>query len=289
VPLPVRAVKLAETLRALLLEDETRLALLLAVRLELRRGDPAAAQVRLCRAELVVAHGARRRALAEARRGLVELGRARDRMGGLELGCGTAVHGRQLGELAVRLVLNGPRRSARQLFGWLERTRAQVYRYEPMPAIDDPVLADKVSALRSLRRAVQLERVGGRPARRQERQAAALEREVLRQGWYTTPWGRPRPVATLAEVSAALGEQALVSFAVSGDELVAVVVAGGRTRLARLRSAAETAEWPHRLRADLDALAPDGLPPAVVAGSAPTCWTPGWPPRSSGSRTAASW
>lgn len=283
--LPVRAVKLAESLRALLLEDETGLALMLAVRLEVRRSDPASAEIlldqlppqrattpldhrmllRLCRAELAVARGDRRRALAEARRGLVELGRARDRMGGLELVCGTAVHGQQLGELAVRLVLNGPRRSARQLFGWLERTRAQVYRYEPMPAIDDPVLAEKVSVLRSLRRAVQLERVAGRPARRQERQAAALEREVLRQGWYTTPWGRPRPVASLADVSAQLGERALVSFAVSGDELLAVVVAGGRTRLARLASAAETAEWAHRLYADLDALAPDGLAPAVAA------------------------
>jgi tetratricopeptide (TPR) repeat protein len=278
--LPERAVKLAETLRALMLEDETGLALMLAVRLELRRGCPAVAELlldqlprqrpttpldhlmllRLCRAELAVARGDRRRALAEARGGLVELGRARDRMGGLELVCGTAIHGQQLGELAVGLVLNGPRRSARQLFGWLERTRAQVYRYEPMPAIDDPVLAAKVTALRSLRRAVQLERVGGRSARRQERQAAALEREVLRQGWYTTPWGRPRPVASLAEVVAALGERALVTFAVSGDELVAVVVAGGRTRLARLASAAATGEWAHRLHADLDALAPDGLP-----------------------------
>jgi hypothetical protein len=293
--LPVRAVKLAESLRALLMEDETGLALLLAVRLEVRRSDPASAEVlldqlppqrattpldhrmllRLCRAELAVARGDRRRALAEARRGLVELGRARDRMGGLELVCGTAIHGQQLGELAVRLVLEGPRRSARQLFGWLERTRAQVYRYEPMPTIDDPVLAEKVSLLRSLRRAAQLERVGGRDARRQERHAAALEREVLRQGWYATPWGRPSPVASLTEVTAALGDRALVSFAVSGDELVAVVVLGGqaagRARLARLGSAAEAAEWAHRLHADLDALAPDGLPPtlsAVVADSA---------------------
>ncbi|MPZ80307.1 MAG: CHAT domain-containing protein [Actinophytocola sp.] len=282
--LPERAVKLAETLRALMLEDETGLALMLAVRLKLRRGCPAAADLlldqlprqrattpldhvmllRLCRAELAVARGDRRRALAEARGGLVELGRARDRMGGLELVCGTAIHGQQLGELAVDLVLNGPRRSARQLFGWLERTRAQVYRYEPMPAIDDPVLAEKVTALRSLRRAVQLERVAGRPARRQEKQAAALEREVLRQGWYTTPWGRPRPVATLAEVGPALGERALVTFAVSGDALVAVVVAGGRTRLARLGSASEAAEWAHRLHADLDALAPDGLAAPIV-------------------------
>ena len=289
--LPVRAVKLSDTLRALLLEDETGLALMLAVRLELRRGDPAAAELlldqlprqrtttpldhrmllRLCRAELAVSRGDRRRALVEARGGLAELGRARDRMGGLELVCGTAIHGQQLGDLAVRLVLAGPHRTARQLFGWLERTRAQVYRYEPLPAIDDPVLADQVSEVRSLRRAAQQARLAGRLPRREEKQIAALERDVVRHGWYATPWGRPRPVASLAEVRTALRDKALVSFAVSGDELVAVVVAGGRTRLARLASAAETFEWATRLHADLDTYAPNGLPPqlsTVVGASA---------------------
>jgi len=281
--LPESAVKLADTLRALLLEDETGLALLLAVRLELRRGDPAAAEVllealprqrattpldhrmllRLCRAELAVARGDRRRALSEARAGLTELGKARDRMGGLELVCGTAIHGQELGDLAVRLVLSGPRRTARQLFGWLERTRAQVYRYEPLPAIDDPVLAEQVSTLRSLRRAAQQARLAGRSPRLEEKRIGALEREVVRHGWYATPWGRPRPVASLAAVRDALGERALVTFVVSGDELVAVVVAGGRTRLARLASASETFEWAKRLHADLDTYAPNGLPPPV--------------------------
>jgi tetratricopeptide (TPR) repeat protein len=289
--LPERAVKLADTLRALLLEDETGLALMLAVRMELRRGDPAAAELlldqlprqrattpldhrmllRLCRAELAVARGDRRRALVEARGGLVELGRARDRMGGLELVCGTAVHGQQLGDLAVRLTLDSPRRDARRLFSWLERTRAQVYRYEPLPAIDDPVLAEQVSLLRSLRRAAQQARLAGRSPRREEKQIVALERDVVRQGWHASPWGRPRPVASLSSVVAALGERALVTFAASGDELVAVVVAGGRTRLVRLFSAAESFEWAKRLHADLDTYAPNGLPPsisAVVGGSA---------------------
>jgi tetratricopeptide (TPR) repeat protein len=289
--LPERAVKLAEALRALLLEDETGLALMLAVRMEVRRGDPAAADLlldqlprqrpttpldhrmllRLCRAELAVSRGDRRRALAEARGGFAELGRARDRMGGLELVCGTAIHGQQLGDLAVRLVLDGPRRDARRLFGWLERTRAQVYRYEPLPAIDDPVLAEQVTSLRSLRRAAQQERLAGRVPRREEKKIVALEREVLRQGWYASPWGRPRPVASLAAVSAALGERALVTFAASGDALVAVIVAGGRTRIVRLSSAVETFEWAKRLHADLDTYAPNGLPPAisaVVGGSA---------------------
>jgi tetratricopeptide (TPR) repeat protein len=278
--LPVDAVKLADRLRALLLEDEAALALMLAIRMELRRGDVAAAALlleavprpratspvdnqmllRLCRAELALAGGSSRVALGEARAGLAELGRARDRMGGLDLVCGTAIHGRELGELAVRQVLSRRRTSARQLFGWLERTRAQVYRYEPMPAIDDPVLAEKVDELRSLRRAVQLERVAGRPARRQARQAATLEREILRQGWYSSPWGQPRPVATFGEVADALGDRALVTIAASGDELVAVVVAAGRARLVRLGSLTRAAEWAARFHADLNALAPDSLP-----------------------------
>lgn len=289
--LPIDAVKLADHLRALLLEDETALALMLAVRLELCRGDPAAAAVlldqvprpratspvdhrmllRLCRAELAVAEGDRRRALAEARAGLVELGKARDRMGGLELVCGTAIHGAELGVLATRLVLSGPATNARQLFGWLERTRAQVYRYEPLPAIDDPVIAEKVVELRSLRRAVQLDRLAGRPVRRQAAHVAALERDVLRQGWYASPWGRPRPVATFVEVTDALGDRAVVTFAASGDDLVAVVVTASHARMVRLGSASVAAEWAARLHADLDALAPDRLPEpmaAVVATSA---------------------
>jgi tetratricopeptide (TPR) repeat protein len=282
--LAVDAVKLAERFRALLLEDEAALALMLAIRMELRRGDAAAASVlldqvprprstspvdnqmllRLCRAELAVSAGNSRAALTEAHAGLAELGRARDRMGGLDLVCGTAIHGRELGELAVRLVLSRKPTSARQLFGWLERTRAQVYRYEPMPAIDDPVIARKVDELRSLRRAVQLDRVAGRPARRQARQVATLEREILRQGWYASPWGQPKPVATFAEIADALGDRALVTIAASGDELVAVVVAAGRARLVRLGSVTIAAEWAARFHADLNALAPDSLPGAMA-------------------------
>jgi tetratricopeptide (TPR) repeat protein len=283
--LPTRAVKLADTLRGLLLDDEMAVALMLAVRMELRRGDPAAAAVlldqvprpratspvdsrmlrRLCRAELGIAEGNRRRALAEARAGLTELGRVRDRMGGLELLCGTAIHGQELGELAVRQVLGAPRMNARQLFGWLERTRAQIYRYEPEPAIDDPVLAGKVAELRSLRRMAQLARAAGQPAAQQAKKSAALEREILREGWYTTPWGRPRPVATFADVADSLGDRALVTFAASGDELVAVVVTAAHARLVRLGSASAAAEFATRLHADLDALAPDHLPGPLAA------------------------
>ncbi|RLK55403.1 CHAT domain-containing protein [Actinokineospora cianjurensis] len=282
--LPATAVALAEQLRGLALEDEAALALMMAVRLEIRRGDLDTAAklldqvpaprvttpvdhrmlLRLCRAELAVAEKDVRAALAQARAGLSELGHTRDRMGGLELVCGTAVHGRHLGELAVRLVLQGPRPDARRLFGWLERTRAQVYRYEPMPDIADPRVAEKAAELRLAKRTAQLVRLAGRSAEKLEKQTAALEREVERQGWYASPWGRPRPVATLEAVAPALDGRVLVSFATSEDEIVAVVVFGTGARMVRLGSASAAAELAARLHADLDVLAPDTLPPPVV-------------------------
>ena len=85
----------------------------------------------------------------------------RDRMGGLELVSGTAVHGRELGELAVRLVLDQPRSATRRLFTWLERTRAQIYRYEPLPALDDPELTERVQEYRMLSKEVQQARLAG--------------------------------------------------------------------------------------------------------------------------------
>jgi tetratricopeptide (TPR) repeat protein len=291
--LPTRALRLATELRRLRLVDESALAAMLAVRMELRRGavEPAGrllAQVpaprrvtpvdhrmllRLCRAELAVALGDRRRAFAQARAGLAELGRMRDRMGGLELVCGTAVHGRELGELAVRLVLDrsGSAGRAKQLFTWLERTRAQVYRYEPLPPIDDPVLAERVGEYRHLSRALQEARRDGVPVGELTARHAALQREVMRLGWRDGPWGRPRPVAGLAEIAERLGGRALVSFATSGEEIVAVVVVEGRARLVRLGTAAEAVAAASELHADLDALAPDRLPEPLfdaVSGSA---------------------
>jgi tetratricopeptide (TPR) repeat protein len=286
--LPRRALELAGDLDRLRLPDESSVARLLAVRLHLRRGAVAEADRqlalvprprpytpvdhhmlrRLCRAELAVARGDQRRALRQAAAALTELSRVRDRMGGLELLSGTAVHGRELGELAVRLVLDSPRAAGRRLFGWLERTRAQVYRYEPLPPMDNPLLGQRVGEYRALTRQLQTAQLtgeAGSAARLRARQAE-LEREVMRLGWRDGPWGKPRPTATFDEVAAALGDRVLVSYVVSGPELAAVVVADGRARLVRLGPVTGVLAAVRELHADLDALAPDSLPdPLVVA------------------------
>lgn len=280
--LPTKLSELAIRLVDLGLRDEAAAARLLAVRVHLRRGDVVTAQallkqvpkprqttpvdhkmlLRLCRAELALATGRPRSALAQARAGLTELGGIRDKMGGLDLLCGTAVHGQELGRLAVRLVAAGARnqRGARSLFAWLERTRAQVYRYEPLPIIEDPALAKYLTEMRQVQRAIQQNRLEGNSVTALELRYAWLQGEASRLGWYSSQWGRPRPVCTPDEVAERLGDRVLISLISHGDALGAVVVRDGRFRLVRLGPLAEVIEAGKQLHADLDALAPDQLP-----------------------------
>lgn len=287
---PSKAAKLAQRLLAIGLTDEAAMATMIAVRLAVRRGDIAAAEalleqvpplrkiapidhkmmLRLCRAEVALAKSNRRRALAQAKAGFDDLGTVRDRMGGLDLVCGTAVHGQELARLAVGIVLYDARTDAdaRRLLGWQERTRAQVYRYEPMPAIDDPELASRVAELRTVLRTVQQARLERRPVAQLEQRSTVLQREISRLGWHTSRWGKPRPVSSPEEIIDRLGDRALISFAGPDDDLAAVVVAGGRTKLVRLGAKNVVLEAARQLHADLDALAPDELiAPLVTAVS----------------------
>ncbi|WP_410652860.1 CHAT domain-containing protein [Amycolatopsis sp. cmx-4-54] len=276
-----RALRAANGMPMPRLADQAALARMLAVRVELRKGKrKRAAELldriprpgrltsvdyrmlrRLCRAELAVAEGDKTRALAEIRAGLTELDRVRDRMGGIELVSGTALHGRELADLAVKIVLE--RADAVRLFGWTERTRAQSYRYEPVMAAD-PELAERVGEVRGLDQAIHQAQHDGHPTAALRSKHAERLREAHRLGWHTGRWGRPRPVARLTEVAGELDERALVSFASSGDDLVAMVVVGGRCELVRLGSAERAAESARTLNIDLDALAPDRLPSPLV-------------------------
>jgi tetratricopeptide (TPR) repeat protein len=280
---PARATRLAEQLRGLRLTDDAILAGTLAARLELLRGDRSKAAalladvpkpgqltpieqrmlLRLCKAELAVAEGNQRKAFAQARAGLNELSRTRDRMGGLELVSGTAIHGQELGDLAIRLVLNSgdTAAEARRLFGWLERTRAQTYRYEPISGFVDPRLGELIAETRHLGYTLRQARLDGRPTAKLQSRYAERQRAAMQFGWHAaSQWGKPRPLANIDEVGTELGERALVTFAVSGDSMLAVALANGRVRLVRLGSAALATENARRLHADLNAMAPDYLP-----------------------------
>ncbi|MEU3651058.1 CHAT domain-containing protein [Lentzea sp. NPDC034063] len=277
-----KALALSDQLAANHLVDEARLAKLMAARLEVRRrrlaeGEALLRQLpgpravtpidhrmqrRLVLAELALAKGNRRSALLHTRKGLEELGQVRDQLGGLELVSAAAVHGRELGELAIRLVLESD--DARQLFVWLERTRAQAYRYEPLEHVDNSELAARIAEVRGLGRDLMRAGLDGRPTAELRSQLAKAQREANRLGWNAQHWGRPRPMASLGEVIAELGERAMVSFVVSGGGMVAVVIAGGQVRMVRLGAAKEALESAQKLHFDLNALAPDYLPPPLA-------------------------
>ncbi|MFD4643812.1 CHAT domain-containing protein [Lentzea sp. NPDC058436] len=277
-----KALTLSEHLAANHLIDEARLAGMLAVRLQVRRRRIAEAeellsslpapravtpldhrmQRRLVLAELALAKGDRRTALLHARKGLDELGQVRDQLGGLELVSATAVHGRELRELVIRLALES--NNARQVFGWLERTRAQAYRYEPQELIEDGELATRIAEVRGLGRELMRAGLDGRPTTELRNELLKAQREATRLGWHSQRWGRTRPMATISEVIAELGERAMVSFVVSGGDMVAVVIAGGQVRMVRLGAAADALEGAQKLHIDLNALAPDHLPTPLV-------------------------
>jgi tetratricopeptide (TPR) repeat protein len=277
-----KALTLSDHLAANHLIDEARLAKLLAARLEIRRArladgeellrhlpGPRAVtpidhrmQRRLVLAELALAKGNRRAALLHTRKGLEELSQVRDQLGGLELVSAAAVHSRELGELAIRLVLES--NDARRLFVWLERTRAQTYRYEPLEHVENSELAERIIEVRGLGRDLMRAGLDGRPTTELRAKLAKAQREANRLGWNAQRWGRPRPMVSINEVIAELGDRAMISFVVSGGEMVAVVIAGGKVRLVRLGDATEALESARKLHFDLNALAPDHLPPPLL-------------------------
>nr|WP_237774004.1 CHAT domain-containing protein [Actinosynnema sp. ALI-1.44] len=280
--LPDRVVRFADSLPVPKLTDQAATARMLAVRLEIRRHHTARAaelmeQVarpgrltpidyrmlrRLCRAELAVAQGEPGRALRQVRAGLAELDQVRDRMGGLELLSGTALHGQELADLAIRLVLRDAK--PRRVFGWLERTRAQTYRYEPMSGLDNPELVECIAEVRTLTQSVHQAKHDGLPTHALQARRAERLREAKRLGWHAGQRSKARPVVQVAEVARALGERALVSFVASQDSLLAVVLVDGDVRVARLGSAAEAGKRARMLNVDLNALAPDHLPVPMV-------------------------
>jgi CHAT domain-containing protein len=101
----------------------------------------------------------------------------------------------------------------------------------------------------------------GKPAAKLQSRYAEQQRAAMRLGWHAASrWGKPRPVASVADVNGHLGSRVMISFAASGDAMLAVVIADGHVRIVRLGSAAQAMENARRLHADLNAMAPDYLP-----------------------------
>jgi tetratricopeptide (TPR) repeat protein len=222
---------------------------------------------RLARAELAAAEGRTGAALAELRAGLATLHTRRGQLGSLDLQTGTAALGAELADLGLRLVLG--RGSARQVFSWLERSRAQAFRIHPVRPPDDPEAAAVLAELRQLSfliRAAELS--GDRPDPAHLVRRTELQRQVRQRSWRASGLGQVTALADTGAVAVALGEsgQALASIAVHDGRMLAVTIApAGQVRLTRLGDYGAAAEAAVRLTADLDALAGRRLPPRLEA------------------------
>jgi tetratricopeptide (TPR) repeat protein len=221
---------------------------------------------RLAQAELAVGAGQTGTALAELRAGLATLHARRGQLGSLDLQTGTAALGAELAGAGLRLLLDGG--SARQIFPWLERSRAQAFLVRPVRPPADPEAAAVLAELRQLTFLIRAAELGGAPpdpvyaARRAE-----LRRQVRERSWRAEGLGQTAPVADAGAIAAALSAsgQALASIATRDGRLLGVTIAAGQFRLTSLGDVGTAVEAARRLTADLDALAGRRLPPRLEA------------------------
>ena len=286
--LAARARRLAEDCRAEGRTDLARPADLLALECVLRSGDgldesllrpvpvratdplPARLQAREVRALAALHRGDTRRAGAEVRRGLVELGSYQNGFGSLDLRTASAVHGIPLARLGLEVADRSG--SAAAFFAALERGRAISTRLSPVGPPTDEHTASLLTALRRAeeeKRALEGDPQAGETLARLRTRTAGLQREIRARAWELEGGAEPesRASARVGAVRAAARARgtAFVSYVVLRGRLRAVLVTGRRPRMVDLASGAVVDELVQRVRADLDALAMPLLPPALVA------------------------
>lgn len=229
-----------------------------------RRGPAVPLEVsllrRLAKADLAELNRQSGAALAELRAGLAMVHARRGRLGSLDLQTGAAALGTELAEAGLRMALN--RGSARLVFAWLERSRAQSFRIRPVRPPADPHTAAAVAELRQLEYITRRAQLTGRRDPKIIARHGELQRKVRELNWQASGLGETTAPASVAEVCEALHEsrQSLVSILASGNRLLAVVVRGGKVQLVDLGNLDAAREAARRLTADLDTLAGRRLP-----------------------------
>lgn len=217
-----------------------------------RPGAGAPLEIRLLRrlvhAELHGASGRRAAALADVRRGLTALDRHRRRFGSVELRAGASLLGADLARTGLGLALR--RGSARLVFDWSERCRAQAFRARPVRPPADEETRLMVAELRQLYRVNQRGRV------------AQLERRLRERGWQNESHAESAQLVSLRAVHDEL-RGTMACFVNHDNRLFALVLRDGDTRITELGDASDVTEIVRRLISDLDALSSWNLPAHV--------------------------
>lgn len=230
-----------------------------------RLDDSAPLAVRLLardvRAQLAAAQGRRAAALMQLRRGLEELHAWQSSFGSLDLQTMVVGNGVRLAKRALVLAVESGRPEI--VFEWSERARMLASRVQPVRAELDDELAADLSELRSLQDREDGPRI---PSPRRDRDEE-LRQRVRERAWRLQGSGEVTEPATLAAVSAALGDDtALVAWVATdiSDRVTALVVTGTTASVVDLGPRAPVDDALDGLVADLD-VAAGYLPGALAA------------------------
>nr|WP_042194571.1 CHAT domain-containing tetratricopeptide repeat protein [Kibdelosporangium sp. MJ126-NF4]CEL21410.1 hypothetical protein [Kibdelosporangium sp. MJ126-NF4]CTQ96023.1 hypothetical protein [Kibdelosporangium sp. MJ126-NF4] len=274
-----RAAALATRLAELGLDNDAEAAELVAARAYLARGrfNEARQHIRprsgprslletrltrrLALAELGAALGDSGKVFTHARAGLTLLRDHHSRAGSLDLRTSTTSLGRELARTGLATALaNG---APPVVFGWLERSRAQAFRFPQVRPPHDDDTVEAVAELRQLAHQVRTAELAGAPDTEARRRCAQLERAIRARGWQAEGTGVHSAEATFSEVRAALGTSTMVSYAYTDDRLWALVITSEQARLIPLGSLATVSESLAKLHSDLEASCGRKLPVAL--------------------------
>ncbi|PWK45254.1 CHAT domain-containing protein [Actinoplanes xinjiangensis] len=228
-----------------------------------RTTGPAEARARAWLAEAMLrrADGHRYGALRAVAAGLRLVEDQQALLGATELRAHMSAHRGALACLGVRITLeNG---SPREVYRWAERRRGITAVPRPVRPPRDPVLAALLTDLRATMTA--METTGPTPAL--VHRQVGTERAIRDHCRRTDGCGnRPGPAA-IGELTAALGDAALVEYVELDDDLYAVTIAAGRTRLHRLGPLTDVTGCLRHLPFALHRLAGTITTPAGVAAA----------------------
>jgi tetratricopeptide (TPR) repeat protein len=175
----------------------------------------------------------RRGAVSALRAGMRVFDDNRATLGASELRSTISARASEFATLGQRLALESGR--PERLLEWTERWRATALRLPPVRPPDDDELAADLARLRRTAADLELAAASGEPTTALERRRASLEEAVRRRARRVSGVAaeRDRP-PTVAELSAALGDAALLEIAEIDGRLYGVVVADRRSHLVEL-------------------------------------------------------
>jgi CHAT domain-containing protein len=200
-----------------------------------RRRGPATVRARgwYAEARLRLAAGNRPGARRAVRAGLRVLDEQRASLGATDLRAHAAGHRVDLVQLGLSLAVEDGRPA--DVLAWAERGRASHLLLRPVRPPDDPVLERALRDLRTTVAEIDRLRGSGRPPVRLMQRQVALEREVRDYGRQRgAVGGTATGEVPIGDLTAALGDAALLEFLDVDGVLQVVTVVAGRLRLRSL-------------------------------------------------------